>query len=146
LYGLDIRVVKEVNANTDITGVPLSSPYVRGLVNIRGQVVLVIDIAVLFGHDPLTITDNSEIVVLKTVQEMQRLRDTDGLLGFKGAGDKPIGCLVDRIADIAVAETYELANTPPHIPQSVARHVEGVIRLKKRLLVVLNPGQILCDS
>ena len=146
LYGLDIRVVKEVNAHTEITPVPLSQKHVAGLVNIRGQVVLVIDIAAFFGHDPLKATSQSHIIVLKTVQDMQRLRDADGELDFKGTGDKAVGCLVDRIAEVVVADASDLAPTPSHISPAVALHVEGVIRLKNRLLVILNPKGIFCAS
>ncbi len=143
LYGLDIRIVKEVNANTDVTRVPLSPKHIRGLVNIRGQVVLVIDIAVLFGHEPLTITGQSQIVVLKTVQEIARLRYADDDLAFDGLGDKPVGCLVDRVGDVVQVNAADLSPPPPHIPETIARHVEAVVRLDDRLLVVLQPAEML---
>ena len=61
-----------IHPDISITEVPLSKEHIRGLVNIRGQIVLVMDISVIFGHEPLSITDDSQLVILKTAQEISR--------------------------------------------------------------------------
>ena len=139
LYGFDIQIVKEVNPSTQITPVPRSAPHIRGLVNIRGQVVLVIDIAVLFGHGSRPISASSQIVILKTGAEIKRLRLAGPHLRSEQYGDKPVGFLVDRIGDVIQVE----AATPPHLAEGDARYVRGVVHLDNRLLVVLNAAEML---
>ena len=142
---MDIRVVKEVNPKVDIVPVPRSPDYIRGLVNIRGQVALVMDLAVLFGHAPLTIGERSKIVILKTAQEIERLRNTAGDIDSVGYSDKPTGILVDRIADVIPVHNADLAAVPPHTSQSMARFVNGVVQLEKKLLIVLDAPEILSN-
>ncbi len=143
LFGLDIRIVKEVNRNTQITSVPRSPEHIRGLVNIRGQVVLVIDVAVVLGQPPRPITELSQVVILKTAQEIQTNRNLDGIVSAALFSDKPVGFLVDRVGDVVTVERGELSPPPPHLEEANARFVEGVLRLEGQLLVVLSAAEML---
>lgn len=138
LYGFDIQTVKEVNPSTDITFVPRSPQHIRGLVNIRGQVVLVIDIAVLLGRELRPITASSQVVILKTAQEIRRVRALAKELSPERFPDKPVGFLVDRIGDVITVDAGRLETPPPHLGDGEARYVQGVVHLEDRLLVVLN--------
>ncbi|OGV71984.1 MAG: hypothetical protein A3K19_22180 [Lentisphaerae bacterium RIFOXYB12_FULL_65_16] len=146
LYGLPICAVKEVNPNTQVTPVPRSPQHIRGLVNIRGQVVLVIDTAVIFGWPRRPITESSHILILKTAQEVQRIRNLDGGMRAERFSDKPVGFLADRIGDVVTVDAAALEPPPPHLPESIVRYVEGVVRLGDGLLVVLNAPELLWAS
>ena len=63
-YGIPILKVREIIEFGTITRVPASPPWIRGVFNLRGSVVPVIDLAVKFGHDPSDITRKSCIVVV----------------------------------------------------------------------------------
>jgi purine-binding chemotaxis protein CheW len=143
LYGFDIQTVKEVNPSTHVTFVPRSPPHIRGLVNIRGQVVLVIDIAVLLGRGLRPITSSSQVVILKTCQEIRRVRSLAKDLSPERFPDKPVGFLVDRIGDVVAVEEGRLQATPPHLDEGEAKYVQGVVHLDNRLLVVLNAVEML---
>lgn len=143
LYGFDIRIVKEVNTNTDIAIVPRSENHIRGLVNVRGQVVLVLDIAVLFGHEPRPVREESQIVILKTAQEIMRIQGFGCEVDARRFGDRPVGILVDRISDVVAANEDEVELPPPHLTESDARFVQGVIRLEELLLLILDAGEML---
>lgn len=143
LYGFEIQIVKEVNPHTGITPVPRSAPHIRGLVNIRGQVVLVIDIAVLFGRPPRPVTVTSQVVILKTASEIKRLRRVNMNVSPERFGDKPVGFLVDRIGDVVTLEAERLEPAPSHLAECDARYVQGVVHLEDRLLVILNPAEML---
>ncbi len=143
LYGLDIRVVKEINPNVAISPVPHTRPQIRGLVNIRGQVVLVIDIAVVLGRGPRPITGDSHIVILKTAGELVRIGapwPADTLARF---GDKPIAFLVDRIRDVVAVAVDDLEPVPRHLSDGNAKYFEAVVRLGSEVQVVLNPVALL---
>ena len=143
LYGFDIQIVKEVNPHTVITPVPRSAPHLRGLVNIRGQVILVIDIAVLLGHPSRPVTATSQVVILKTGPEIKRLRRAGKHLLSDRFGDKPVGFLVDRIGDVMTVAEDRLGAAPPHLTECDARYVQGVVHLEDRLLVILNAAEML---
>jgi purine-binding chemotaxis protein CheW len=138
LYGFDIQTVKEVNPSTHITFVPRSPQHIRGLVNIRGQVVLVIDIAVLLDRGLRPITASSQVVILKTAQEIRRVRSLAKELSPEQFPDKPVGFLVDRIGDVITVDDGRLEAPPPHLRDGEARYVQGVVHVEDRLLVVLN--------
>lgn len=144
LYGLDIRIVKEINPNLRITTVPRTPPAVRGLVNIRGQVVLVMDLAVIFGRQPRPVTEESQIVILKTTAELKRVQGLD--LDRLPFGDKPTGFIVDRIADVTGVTDDAIKAPPPHLDEANARYVQGVIRLDDELQIVLDAGTLLASS
>ena len=143
VYGLDIRIVKEVNPDTRVTAVPRSSKRIRGVVNIRGQVVLVIDVAVVFGREPLPVTGTSHIIILKTSQEIRRVWDTAAEQLADRFANKPVGFLVDRIGDVITVDGSQVAPAPSHLSEVNARYVEGVVRLRDGLLVVLDAAEIL---
>ena len=142
LYGIDIRLVKEVNPTTKITPVPRSKGHVRGLVNIRGQVILVMDIAVMFGREPRPITGDSQIVVLKTAQEIKQIRDFGALFDVDRFNDKPVGFLVDQIGDVITVDATEVKPAPPHLAEANAGYVEGVVRQEDRLLIPVNVAEM----
>jgi len=146
-YGLDIKMVKEVNPNTSITPVPLGSRDIRGLVNIRGQVVLVLDMAVILGWEPGEIEKDSRIIILKTAAELSALAehleeadDRDIL------GDKPLAFLVDSIGDVVTVDISEIEPVPHHLRERSTELFRGVIKLKDRLLMILTPTKVIQHS
>jgi purine-binding chemotaxis protein CheW len=145
LYGLDIHVVKEINPNVAIAPVPHAPPHVRGLVNIRGQVVLVMDIAKIFGGEQRPVTPESQVIILKTAAEIRNLRTLVAEIDATPFGDKPVGFLVDRIGDVVRPETLKPA--PPHLSEENSRFVLGVANPDGELQIILSAGNlILCDS
>jgi purine-binding chemotaxis protein CheW len=143
LYGFDIQAVKEVNPSTQITFVPRSPQHIRGLINIRGQVVMVVDIAVLLGRGLRPVTSFSQVVILKTAQEIRRVRSLAKDLSPVRFPDKPVGFLVDRIGDVITVEDGGLLQTPPHLNDCETKYVQGVVQLPDQLLVVLNAVEML---
>ena len=143
LYGLDIRVVKEINPNVAITAVPHAAAHLRGLVNIRGQVVLVIDIAVVLGRAPRPITEESHIVIVKTAAELMRIHMPWSGEQLARFGDKPTAFLVDSIRDVVTVPVAHLEPVPPHLGDANARFFDAVVRLGDHIQVILNPQELL---
>jgi purine-binding chemotaxis protein CheW len=143
MYGLDIRIVKEVNPNIRISDVPLSKNTIRGLVNIRGQIVLVMDIAILFGNEPRPITDASQLVILKTAQEIQHLSLVEDALNTELFGDKPIAFLVDCIGDVITIPEKTIEPTPPHIDETHSLFIKGVTKIEDALFTILNAEEMI---
>lgn len=124
LLGLDVRRVQEVLRNQPMTPVPLSGHVIRGMINLRGQIVLAIDLAFCLGLEPRNSGELSMLVVL---------RSEDG----------PASLLVDGIRDIVSVEP-EAFEPPPETLQGRSRDfIKGAYKLPRQLLLVLDPDCIL---
>ena len=143
LFGIDIRLVNEVNPNVNIVPIPLSASYILGYVNIRGQVVLVLDLAIMFGGTRSSLSEKSHIILFKTTQDFLRLRITDIDVDFGVFGDKPVAVLADVIGDVIGIQADQVETPTEHINDAYNEFMEGVARTGDDLLIILNPVKIL---
>lgn len=116
LLGVDVLHVREINRALDITPVQLAPAYVRGLVNLRGQAVTVLDLGVRLGLGRRVVTPESHNIVLK--------RDE-------------VGLLVDAIGDVVQADGAEVGPPPANLEGIAVEFVEGIVKLPDGLLLVL---------
>ncbi len=129
----------------DITPVQKAPEFVRGLMNLRGQIVTIFDLGIRLGLKARTITAHSHSIVLKTEDELAAVRireDRDDLTSREDI----VGLLVDSIGDVVQVDEAEIDPPPANIGDIDGRFVSGVIKLKGVLLVTLNVGEILNDD
>jgi purine-binding chemotaxis protein CheW len=119
LIGVDIHHVEEINRQVDITPVPQSPPQVRGVINLRGEVVTVVDLRNVLGMGNTEIGQNTRTVVVNS-------------------HDEQIGLLVDRIADVVLEHSEQIDPPPANVGGVDGRFFKGVYKLEKRLLIVLD--------
>lgn len=134
LFGVDILDVKEINSETDFTTIYHAASEIKGYVNIRGVIHLILDLAMLLG---LTPTDNAE---------------TKKLVIFKPAVAPNFGVLVDGIGDVVRVSELEIdtrikaedyfSGQDEHKARAMDL-MNGVCKLKKQLLVILDAGKFL---
>jgi purine-binding chemotaxis protein CheW len=93
-YGLEILKVREIIGYMDVTAVPRTPPYVKGVINLRGQVISVIDLRRKFAMEDAARTEQTCIVVVEIAQAGRKLS---------------IGIVVDRVSEVLniAAETIE---------------------------------------
>ncbi|MDK3161844.1 chemotaxis protein CheW [Kamptonema cortianum] len=123
LFGVRVDDVQEIIRSQSVTPFPLTDKVVRGLINLRGQIVMAIDLRLRLDLAPKE-SDNHMNVIVKS---------TDG----------PVSLLVDRIGD--VVEVHEdIYEPPPPILRGVARNlINGAYKLSDRLLMSLDMGRVL---
>ena len=138
LYAVPVVAVREINAHLDMTRVPRAPDFVRGIVNLRGQLVTVVDLGARLGLGPTEIGERSRLVVLKTNAELDELG-----AGAIGTADDKIGLLVDRIHDVVMPEADDLEPPPAHVAADIAPLVAGVCNREGRTLTVLEPKLLL---
>lgn len=143
IYGIDIRLIKEVNPNADICAVPRSTCNVRGIVNIRGQVVLVLDTAVILGREKQNIIDTTHIIILKTRGEIYNSKDVDERWNVDRFCDKPVGLIVDKIGDVVTIGNNEIEQPPHHIDRERINFYKGIFKLDDKPLMILNVEEMM---
>ncbi|TYT75450.1 chemotaxis protein CheW [Desulfobotulus mexicanus] len=128
-YGLDILDVKEVHAGNRFTPIHHAPETVRGYVNIRGQIHLIVDLKVLLGHSPTPEKENTRILLFKP-----------------GAGEA-FGVMVDAIGDVCPAPDSLIAPMDSQAGSSatgVLRQLAtGILKNSKQLVTLLSAQSIL---
>lgn len=137
--GVDILSATEVCHGVTPVPVDLCPDYVCGLMNLRGKIITVLDLARKLGLEKRTLTPLSRIIVLKTNTELARQG-----LHHTTLADDPVGLLVDRIGDAVVIEKEDDLQPPPaHVFGINGYFVDRVLPVEQALLVVLKLPEVL---
>jgi purine-binding chemotaxis protein CheW len=124
LYGIAITKVREIILITEITQIPQTPHYVKGLINLRSTVIPVIDLRSLFGLPEGEKTDESRIMVLQ-------------------AGGKTIGIMVDAVSEVLRVKKDQIAPPPPTVAALGKEYLTGLVKLEKVLLILLDIDRLL---
>jgi len=127
LMGVDILQVQEINRRVQVTPVPQAPAHVRGVLNLRGDVVTVLDLRTILGLERRAIGVHSRNVVLDL------------------AGDKT-ALLVDRIGEVVTTRTSELEPAPANVQEADGRFFQAVVKLKGELLAILDVQTVVSAS
>lgn len=118
-YGVDILRVHEILRYPDITRLPNTPDFIKGVINLRGNVIPVVDVRIRFGFPKGNITDLTRIIVVET-------------------GGKQVGLLVDNVYQV-VRIPLTNVDPPSELITGVSEDfITGIGRLKDRLIVILN--------
>ena len=126
-YGINVMQVQEVLRYTEIAPVPGSPDYVLGIINLRGNVVTVIDTRTRFGLEPDEITDNSRIVIIEAEKQV-------------------IGILVDSVAEVVYLRGSEIDTAPNVGTDESAKFIQGVSNRDGELLILVDLNKLLSDE
>lgn len=135
LFGVDILAVREIIRNVAFTPVEKAPPAVRGLLNLRGQIVTVLDLGPELGLGPRGLAGGSRCIILKTAQETAPLREA-GLIEDELPADA-VGLLVDGIGDVVGVAEGGLDSPPARPGGPETGHLRGVVQLEEDLMMVL---------
>ncbi len=126
-YGVNVMQVQEVLRYTEIAPVPGAPEYVIGIVNLRGNVVTVIDARYRFGLESGEITDNTRIVILEADKHV-------------------VGILVDSVAEVVYLRLSEIETAPNVGNEESARFIQGVCHKNDELLILIELDKLLTDD
>jgi purine-binding chemotaxis protein CheW len=142
LFGFDVLLVREINPVSEVTPVPQAPAHVRGLVNLRGQIVTVLDLGARLSLGPRTITADGQVVVIRTDGELAAIGRRAGREDLKSSADV-VGLLVDAIGDVVAADEGELEAPPPNVAGVEKEFLAGIVKMEDGLLVVLHASEVL---
>jgi len=126
-YGINVMQVREVLRYTEIAPVPGAPDYVLGIINLRGNVVTVIDTRSRFGLMEGEITDNTRIIVIESEHQV-------------------IGILVDSVAEVVYLRSSEIDTTPSVGTDESAKFIQGVSNRDGELLILVDLNKLLTDD
>lgn len=141
LFGISILLVREINQNIDITPVSKVPDYIKGVLNLRGQVVTVVDLAKRLSFEEEADSSDANCIVLKTTSEIDSSESADDVED-RTMADK-VGLFVDRIGDVLDVRAKEIIRTPTKDSKLDKRFIKGVVRLNDQLLILLNLREVL---
>ncbi len=122
-YGLEILKVQEIKGSAPITVIPNTPRSIKGVMNLRGTIVPVVDLQVKFAHTP-TGDHRFAVVVVVTV------------------GTKTVGLLVDAVSDVVTIPDVDIQPSPDLGLPRDARFISGMARVAGRLVVLLDVDQL----
>ena len=122
--GIDILTVQEINKPAALTPVPLAPEYVMGILNLRGQIITVVDVSTRLGLPSRIATRRQRNIIVQ----------------FK---NESIALQVDSIGDFLRCGREDIEKTPANIAGIQGRYFTGVIKTQKQLICILNLDTLL---
>lgn len=126
-YGIKVMQVQEVLRMTEIAPVPGAPHYVLGIINLRGNVVTVIDSRKRFGLPEKEEDDATRIVIIES-------------------GDNVVGILVDSVAEVVDLRASEIESAPNVGTDESSKYIQGVSSQAKELLILVDVDKLLTDE
>lgn len=123
-FGIPIEQVREVIRVSEITRVPQARPHVRGVTNLRGRILAVVELRTRMGLPPAEITPRSRVVIV-------------------AVHDRTLGILVDGVSQVVKVPTVTVAPAPEDVLSPGADYITGVARWNSRLIILLDLEKVL---
>jgi purine-binding chemotaxis protein CheW len=126
-YGINVMQVQEILRYTEIAPVPGAPDYVLGIINLRGNVVTVIDTRSRFGLPSAELDDSTRVVIIEAEKQV-------------------IGILVDSVAEVVYLRRSEIDNAPNVGTEESAKYIQGVSNRDNELLILVDLDKLLSDD
>lgn len=127
IYGVNVMQIREVLRHSEITPVPGAPGYVLGIINLRGNVVTVIDTRKRFGLAPGNIDEQARIVIVEVDTQV-------------------VGMLVDSVADVTYLKQSEIETTPNIGNEETSKFIQGVCNKDEELLILIELERMIDTS
>jgi len=126
-YGIDILMVQEIRGYSAVTPIPNAPPHVRGIMNLRGTVVPVVDLRAKFGMPPVEYGKFTVIIVVMV-------------------GAKIAGLVVDAVSDVLNISQADVRPAPDLGARCDTRFISGVVSIADKLAVLLDIQRLLTEE
>lgn len=127
-YGIQVMKVREIIGVQDITSVPRTPDYLRGVINLRGKVIPVVDLRRKFGLEPVEFTQRTCIIVVQVAAE---------------AGSMMVGIVVDGVSEVLNLAAGDIEDTPDFGEGTQTPYLLGMAKSKGKVKILLNIDEVL---
>jgi purine-binding chemotaxis protein CheW len=127
-YGIEILKVKEIIGMMPITTVPLTPPSVKGVINLRGKVIPVVNLRLKFGMDEVAYTDRTCIIVVEIKRQ---------------GGSVLIGIVVDSVSEVLNIKANDIEETPAFGVRVDTNYILGMAKMSGGVKILLDIDRVL---
>jgi len=118
-YAIAISLVQEITALKPLTPLPNTQDFVRGILNLRGNVIPVMDLRAIFGLPPTEFSKHTVIIIFNN-------------------NEKKIGLIVDQISDVITIDKSNIEDTPDVALSINTSFIDGIGKIGDRFIIMLN--------
>ena len=126
-YGVNILKVQEIKGYTDVTRIPNTPDYIKGVLNLRGTIVPIVNLRMKFGMEQI---DNTAITVIIVVMVQGRV----------------MGMIVDTVSDVLTLSAKEVKPPPSFGTKVDTSFIDGIGTSEERLVTLLDIDRVLTDQ
>ncbi len=126
-YGLEILYVQEIGRLPQITKLPKTPSFIKGVIDLRGIIIPVLDLRDKFGLISKQYSEKTRVIIIEI-------------------SDKKLGIVVDNVSQVIRVPESSIAPPPPITNNLSSEYVEGVARLEGRLIVLLKTSDLLSSN
>ena len=127
-FGVAVLKVREIMEMQEVTALPLTPPYLKGVINLRGKVTPVIDLRLKFGLPGIDTTERTCIVVVQVQGESTPI---------------VIGIVVDEVSEVLTMTSGDIEDTPDFGADVATDYILGIARMKGKVKILLDIDQVL---
>jgi purine-binding chemotaxis protein CheW len=124
IYGIAIKYVVEIIGIQSITVVPEVPHYIKGIINLRGKIIPVIDVRLKFGKEPTEYNDRTCVIVIEI-------------------GEVSVGLIVDNVDEVLTIEEHDIAAPPANRTGFENRYIMGIGKIGNRVQLLLDCEKLL---
>jgi len=127
-YGVDILCVQEIRGWESATPLPNAPPHIKGVINLRGTIVPIIDLRQCFGMEAIEYTNVTVVIVLKV--ELEK-------------GSRIMGIVVDAVSDVYTLAESEMKNAPDLGDAISTDYIRGLVSIDEKMVILLEIDRLL---
>lgn len=128
MFAIDILGIKEIIEYGNLTSVPMMPEFIRGVINLRGAVVPVVDLSARFGRAASVVTRRSCIVIIEAESEGEK---------------QDIGVMVDAVSEVLEIPAAEIEPAPSFGVKIRADFINGMGKVKDKFVIILDAVKVL---
>jgi len=127
-YGVDILCVQEIRGWESATPLPNAPPHIKGVINLRGTIVPIVDLRQCFGMAAIEYTGVTVVIVLKV--ELEK-------------GSRIMGIVVDAVSDVYTLAESEMKNAPDLGDAISTDYIRGLVSIDEKMVILLEIDRLL---
>lgn len=128
-FGVDILRVQEIMGCTPVTEIPGTPSYLKGVINLRGLIVPIVDMRERFDLETVAYSDTTVVIVLRT--------------GGVGDDSLAVGLVVDAVSEVYKVETKDIKRAPDFGASIDSRFISSMATVDEKLVILLDTKKLL---
>lgn len=126
-FGVEVMKSQEVIFLAEITSVPNAKKFMKGVIDLRGKIIPLIDLGVKFKMNEIDYSKKTVVIIVEMVNTQ-------------------VGMIVDSVSDVISIASPDIQNTPHFSEEINDEYIEGIVKIDEEILIILNVDQILTDE